>query len=55
MRTNRIRAGKIIVTGLLAPLILTHPFPAAAKVKSDWARVQKIASGTKTRVQLYKD
>ena len=55
MSATKTPARKIIVTGLLVLLILTHPFPAQARVKSDWARVQKVAPGTKTTVVLYAD
>lgn len=48
-------ARTIIVTGLTITLTVTHPFSAAAKVKSDWARVQQVAPGTKTTVVLYTD
>ncbi len=55
MGPSRTRARRIIVTGLLGLLIWTHSFPATAKVKSDWARVQNVAPGTKTTVVLYTD
>ena len=55
MSANRTPARTILVTGLMIVLIVTHPFSAAAKVKSDWARVQKVAPGTKTTVVLYTD
>ena len=55
MSATKTPARKIIVTGLLVLLIVTHPLLAAGKVKSDWARVQKVAPGTKTTVVLYTD
>lgn len=55
MDAIRAIARTIIVTGLTIALAATHPFSAAAKVKSDWARVQRVAPGTKTTVVLYKD
>ena len=55
MSAIKTPARKIIVTGLLILLIVTHPLLAAARVKSDWAGVQKVAAGTKTTVVLYAD
>ena len=42
--------------GLVLLLILVGwPPTAAAKIKSNWSKVQKVAPGTKTTVVLYKD
>ncbi len=55
MSANKTPGRTILVIGLMIVLIVAHPFSAAAKVKSDWARVQKVAPGTKTTVVLYTD
>ena len=40
---------------LLQALLLAVPPPAAAKIRSDWSRVQAVEAGQRTWVQLYKD
>ena len=40
---------------LLQALLLAVPPPAAAKIRSDWSRVQAVETGQRTWVQLYKD
>ena len=50
--------GKSTALALVVLLVLVGSAPVAEAdswVRPDWSRVQKIASGTKTRVQLYKD
>ena len=40
---------------LLQALLLAVPPPAAAKIRSDWSKVQMVEAGQRTWVQLYKD
>ena len=40
---------------LLQALLLAVPPPAAAKIRSDWSKVQVVEAGQRTWVQLYKD
>ncbi len=41
--------------GLALLLVLTHPLPAAAKIKPDWSKVRAVPLGTPTTVVLYED
>ena len=43
-----------LTKSLVVFLLLTAAAPAAAKIRSDWSRVQAVEAGQRTRVQLYK-
>ena len=43
-----------LTKSLVVFLLLTAAAPAAAKIRSDWSRVQAVEAGQRTWVQLYK-
>ena len=56
MNTNNWKPfGRSTAAGLVFLLLLTHPLPAAATIKSDWTKVEAVSLGTPTTVVLYKD
>ena len=46
---------RTVLAVLVLLSLLIHPFPATARGKSDWSKVEALPPGTRTTVELYKD
>ncbi len=46
---------RTILAGQVLLCLLFHPFPATARDKSEWSKVEAVPPGTRTTVELYKD